>query len=231
MAVWQRRRRRGGGAGGTNLLFFRDGKLDICAPVSVFTATAGKYAAHFMDTWRCEIGTGRGLPSTGELLKLVPKKGADKVYNQCRSRRVRKVQISTLFEWRIEGYWLQWTLLQSCLGLTFTVVQKFCTSYNSLLALWGAFYATMRNFWSSKYFFRFTFSPLPRCHNSHSKLEVLIAQNWFCAIGCYCTKQDLCNEASLCWKPNKYICALGIQFWFWQRRLYLLREAFVLIGV
>ena len=40
----------GGGAGGTNLLFFRDGKLDICAPVSVFTATAGKYAAHFMDT-------------------------------------------------------------------------------------------------------------------------------------------------------------------------------------
>ena len=125
--LWQRRRRRGGGAGGTNLLFSRDGKLDICAPVSVFTATAGKYAAHFMDTWRCEIGTGRGLPSTGELLKLVPKKGADKVYNQCRSRRVRKVQISTLFEWRIEGYWLQWTLLQSFLGLTFTVVQKFCT--------------------------------------------------------------------------------------------------------
>ena len=41
---------RGGGAGGTNLLFFRDGKLDVCAPVSVFTATAGKYAAHFMDT-------------------------------------------------------------------------------------------------------------------------------------------------------------------------------------
>ena len=40
----------GGGAGGTNLLFSRDGKLDICAPVSVFTATAGKYAAHFMDT-------------------------------------------------------------------------------------------------------------------------------------------------------------------------------------
>ena len=72
--LWQRRRRRGGGAGGTNLLFSRDGKLDICAPVSVFTATAGKYAAHFMDTWRCEIGTGRAQPSTGELLKLVTKK-------------------------------------------------------------------------------------------------------------------------------------------------------------
>ena len=65
---------RGGGAGGTNLLFFRDGKLDVCAPVSVFTATAGKYAAHFMDTWRCEIGRGRALASTGELLKFLQKR-------------------------------------------------------------------------------------------------------------------------------------------------------------
>ena len=88
---------RGGGAGGTNLLFFRDGKLDVCAPVSVFTATAGKYAAHFMDTWRCEIGRGRALASTGELLKLLQKRLGINYGISAGEVPCWKIDISTLF--------------------------------------------------------------------------------------------------------------------------------------